>query len=134
ETSWSWIVSFRIARCPRNRRGHDGRSSSGSRRQRMHPASRRADGILVAAVVLSAGVTVAAVLVGTRSIAWLDVLRGLETNVDADIVWRIRLPRVCLGFASGAVLAVSGLALQAVFRNPLATPYTLGISSGASVG
>jgi iron complex transport system permease protein len=100
----------------------------------MHPASRRTDGILVAAVVLSAGVTVAAVLVGTRSIAWLAVLRGLETNVDADIVWRIRLPRVCLGFVSGAVLAVSGLALQAVFRNPLATPYTLGISSGASVG
>lgn len=86
------------------------------------------------ATLLSAGVMVAAILVGVRSIAWLDLLRGVQSGVDADIVWRIRLPRVCLGFASGAVLALGGLALQAVFRNPLATPYTLGVSSGAALG
>ena len=86
------------------------------------------------ATLLSAGVMIAAILVGVRSIAWLDLLRGVQSGVDGDIVWRIRLPRVCLGFVSGAVLALGGLALQAVFRNPLATPYTLGVSSGAALG
>jgi len=100
----------------------------------MRPNTERTDRVLVAASVFSTGVIVAAVFVGVRSIAWFDVLHGVPGSVDADILWRIRLPRVCLGFLSGAVLAVGGVALQAVFRNPLATPYTLGISAGAAVG
>jgi iron complex transport system permease protein len=100
----------------------------------MPATAERTGRLIVAAGALSVAVMVAAVLVGVRSIAWLDILRGAHTGIDSDIVWRIRLPRVCLGFVSGAVLAVGGLALQAVFRNPLATPYTLGVSSGASVG
>jgi iron complex transport system permease protein len=51
-----------------------------------------------------------------------------------EILWRIRVPRVCLGLAAGAALATSGMAFQAMFRNALATPYTLGVSSGASLG
>ena len=53
---------------------------------------------------------------------------------DAALLWRIRLPRTVFGFVAGSALAVSGLAFQAIFRNPLATPFTLGISSGASFG
>lgn len=45
-----------------------------------------------------------------------------------------RLPRVLLGLLAGGALAASGVALQALLRNPLATPYTLGVSSGASLG
>ncbi len=50
------------------------------------------------------------------------------------IVWQVRLPRVLLGIAVGAGLAVCGVALQAMVRNVLADPYLLGINSGASSG
>jgi iron complex transport system permease protein len=50
------------------------------------------------------------------------------------IFWKIRLPRVATAFLAGAALAASGMAFQAMFRNPLATPFTLGVSSGAALG
>lgn len=53
---------------------------------------------------------------------------------DQSIVWLIRLPRVILGAFVGAALATAGVAIQALVRNPLADPYLLGISSGASTG
>lgn len=51
-----------------------------------------------------------------------------------DVVWLIRLPRLVLGAAVGAALALSGVVMQAIVKNPLADPYVLGISSGASLG
>ncbi|MBB6630784.1 FecCD family ABC transporter permease [Clostridium algidicarnis] len=51
-----------------------------------------------------------------------------------DIVWFIRLPRIILAVAVGIGLSVSGVVMQAIVRNPLADPYILGISSGASLG
>lgn len=51
-----------------------------------------------------------------------------------DVVWLIRLPRLILAAAVGASLAVSGVVMQAIVKNPLADPYVLGISSGASLG
>lgn len=51
-----------------------------------------------------------------------------------QIVWRIRMPRVLLAALVGAGLAVVGVTMQAMVRNPLADPYLLGVSSGASVG
>lgn len=50
------------------------------------------------------------------------------------ILWTIRLPRVLLAFIVGAMLSVSGTVMQSVLRNPLASSYTLGVSSGASLG
>ncbi len=50
------------------------------------------------------------------------------------IFWSIRVPRVCTAFLAGAGLSLSGMAFQAMFRNPLAAPFTLGVSSGASLG
>ncbi|HJP34801.1 MAG TPA: iron ABC transporter permease [Gammaproteobacteria bacterium] len=47
---------------------------------------------------------------------------------------QIRIPRVALAFLAGASLALCGMAFQSMFRNPLATPFTLGVSSGASLG
>ncbi|WP_375105696.1 FecCD family ABC transporter permease [Lysinibacillus fusiformis] len=52
----------------------------------------------------------------------------------ANIFWKIRLPRVLLAGIVGASLAIAGAAFQGLLKNPLADPYTLGISSGASVG
>ena len=76
-----------------------------------------------------AGVS-AAVLAAIAAALLID----LPMEGRQEILWRIRVPRVCLGLAAGAALAASGMAFQAMFRNALATPYTLGVSSGASLG
>lgn len=55
-------------------------------------------------------------------------------GVDGAIFLRYRLPRVCLAFLVGSGLGVGGLAFQSMFRNPLATPFTLGVSGGAALG
>ena len=76
---------------------------------------------------------------------WLGVSIGsvhvpLSTLWDASdktaysILWQIRMPRVLLAAIVGASLAIAGAAFQGLLKNPLADPYTLGISSGASVG
>lgn len=53
---------------------------------------------------------------------------------DAEVFWKLRLPRTAASFLSGAGLAVSGAVFQAMFRNALASPFTLGVSSGAAFG
>lgn len=88
---------------------------------------------LASVLLLAAAAAVAAgLLAGIKPLSWPEVWNG--AGVDGEIFWRLRLPRVCLGFLAGGALAAGGLAYQAMFRNPLATPFTLGISSGASFG
>ncbi|MDR1657717.1 MAG: iron ABC transporter permease [Deltaproteobacteria bacterium] len=59
----------------------------------------------------------------------------LEPNhPEAEVFWRLRVPRTAAAFLAGAGLSLSGMVFQALFRNPLATPFTLGVSSGASFG
>ncbi|MDW5299971.1 MAG: iron ABC transporter permease [Sedimentibacter sp.] len=55
-------------------------------------------------------------------------------NVSVSIMWNLRLPRTILAFLVGGALAVSGTVMQSVLKNPLASSYTLGVSSGASLG
>ena len=55
-------------------------------------------------------------------------------DITVSIFWEIRMPRVMTAFLVGAALAVSGTVMQSVLQNPLASSYTLGVSSGASVG
>jgi iron complex transport system permease protein len=57
-----------------------------------------------------------------------------DDPIEARILTEVRLPRATLGFVAGAALAIAGMAFQALFRNALATPYTLGVSAGASLG
>jgi len=57
-----------------------------------------------------------------------------SAGFDANIFYSIRVPRTIIGFFAGAALAVCGMVFQALFRNPLAEPFTLGVSSGASFG
>ncbi|MCX5633050.1 MAG: iron ABC transporter permease [Phycisphaerae bacterium] len=65
----------------------------------------------------------------------LSVLKNIDlATTEAQVFYQIRLPRVFTAFLAGAALACCGVALQAMFRNPLATPFTLGISSGAAFG
>jgi len=55
-------------------------------------------------------------------------------DVSVSIMWNLRLPRTLLAFLVGGALAVSGTVMQSVLKNPLASSYTLGVSSGASLG
>jgi iron complex transport system permease protein len=76
-------------------------------------------------------------LVGSSSINLrraLDSSIPFASNVDAQILFIARLPRVLAGALVGAALASSGVVFQALLRNPLATPFTLGVSAGASLG
>ena len=57
-----------------------------------------------------------------------------QCNIWVEIVWDARMPAVVLALAAGAALGLSGGSLQGVFRNPLADPYLLGLSSGAAMG
>ncbi len=57
-----------------------------------------------------------------------------SAEINTHIFFSIRLPRVIIGFFAGSGLALCGMVFQALFRNPLATPFTLGIASGASFG
>jgi iron complex transport system permease protein len=72
-----------------------------------------------------------AVLIGPRG--QLSPLWSLS-ELEAHILHDVRLPRVTLAFLAGSTLAIAGMAFQALFRNALATPYTLGVSAGASLG
>ncbi len=63
----------------------------------------------------------------------VQIFAGKLTGVKASILLSIRLPRLTMAFLTGAALAVSGTVMQSVLRNPLASSYTLGVSSGASL-
>ena len=56
------------------------------------------------------------------------------TTIDYKLFWDIRLPRVLLAFFAGAILALGGLIFQSLFKNPMSTPYTLGVASGSTLG
>jgi iron complex transport system permease protein len=65
---------------------------------------------------------------------FLGAAIDFEVERDRYIFFELRLPRVLLGLFAGAGLAVAGVVMQAMLRNPLATPYTLGVSTGAALG
>jgi iron complex transport system permease protein len=97
-------------------------------------------------IILIAGLIISGLVasgIGAMPISPLQVIAilmdkaGLHLPVAystgmADVLLQIRLPRVCLGMLVGAGLAISGAALQGLFRNPLADPSLIGISAGAS--
>lgn len=82
---------------------------------------------------------------GAASITAKDVLQsiaakllpftGIKATPLADtVVWNLRLPRIAMASVAGAGFAVSGAAMQGILRNPLVSPFTIGISSGAGFG
>ena len=89
-------------------------------------------------------VAILSISLGTADIGLIKILRGIFgwvsdpvhgwTDTDRVIVFQVRLPRIILAGIVGATLSVSGVVFQAIFRNPLADPYILGISSGSAVG
>jgi iron complex transport system permease protein len=88
---------------------------------------------LLAAGALALLAAAALPWIGAERIDPATALR-VPGSVDAAIFWGQRVPRVLLALAVGGGLAVAGTALQVLFRNPLAEPWTLGIAGGASLG
>jgi iron complex transport system permease protein len=94
-------------------------------------------------LVLLLGMCVFGLSVGGASYSiresWNALLAGPNQNpanidIRRQIIWTLRVPRVLTGLVCGIGLAVSGLVMQTILRNPLASPYTLGISAAASFG
>ena len=116
-------------------------------------ASRRAWGLLLTLLALAALALLAGVSIGSTGWEWpwaalapagqpnaaagdaaaLDAVNG-RADALRLIVWEIRLPRTLGAWLAGGLLGVAGAVAQGLFRNPLADPYLLGSSSGASLG
>jgi len=92
--------------------------------------------LLAAATVVGFGLDL---VTGPASLAWTDVLRAL---LDPDalpttqrfIVWDVRLPAALGAVLVGSALSVAGAAMQTILHNPLASPFTLGVSAAATLG
>jgi iron complex transport system permease protein len=110
-------------------------------RRRVRPPLSLVLPVLLAVLVLT---VLVAVTIGPADIAVADVLHSIGHHLDLTstpvprltdaIVWDLRLPRVLTAAAVGAGLALGGAVMQSLTRNPLADPYLLGLSSGASLG
>ena len=70
---------------------------------------------------------------GSVPVAVWDAIQHPQT-LNAQVLWELRLPRTLTAFVTGALLGIAGALMQVLLRNPLADPYILGVSGGASVG
>ncbi len=101
------------------------------------PALRRAFPVVGLGLAAMCAAVAAAPFVGSTPIRMREVFGGttpFAENVDAQIFYLARLPRALAAALVGGTLAAAGVVFQGLLRNPLATPYTLGVSAGASLG
>ena len=101
------------------------------------PVSRRFIAVMTLSALVLIAFAIAGVALGTIALPPRQVLGAMAGHGDpltVAVVRDLRLPRVALAALVGAGLAMSGTALQATLRNPLAEPYLLGVSGGAAVG
>ena len=94
--------------------------------------------LIASLTALNILVALLCLIVGSSGVFGVDVflrvVSGVAKESDISIFFGVRLPRLILAMIVGASLSASGCAMQALFRNPLAEPYVLGVASGASVG
>src|SRR5690606_13096150 len=98
---------------------------------------RRRSGLLFGGLaVVSLAALVAALASGSAEVgigaAWNALIGEAPDNID-NLVWQLRMPRALTAFGVGGLLAVAGVLMQVLLRNPLAEPYILGSSGGAAV-
>jgi iron complex transport system permease protein len=91
-------------------------------------------GVLFAAFTLLAGFSLCQGSVAIPLSRMPAIFTGLEKGAAAEIVLGIRFPRILMAALVGTMLSIAGTVSQAVFRNPLADPYIIGISAGAAAG
>ncbi|WNI18045.1 FecCD family ABC transporter permease [Actinacidiphila sp. ITFR-21] len=119
--------------------GSSGRSPSTAARRFGRTGFIIGAGALVTLAVAAWAVVAGSAGIGLGDLAdslWWGLTRapGRAADPSYQIVWRLRLPRVVLGLVAGAALSVSGVVMQGLLRNPLVSPYTLGISPAAAFG
>src|SRR5688572_3683430 len=105
-----------------------------SRSSLLAPLAIKRLGLLLA---LAAAVFIAALFIGSSGISVEQTLHALTSGANGAaraVIVEVRLPRLLAAFGVGGLLAVAGVLLQALFRNPLADSYVLGVSGGASLG
>ena len=93
---------------------------------------------IIAGIALVMAIAVISIATGTVAIPVTDVVRTLtgytvSTTFDS-IVWNIRLPQILTAIVAGAGLAITGVVMQSILRNPLGSPFTLGISNASAFG
>lgn len=101
------------------------------------PTRRRALLVILLLALVGLASLVVALAAGSLPVSAGDLgaaLLGDRSTVAAEVVRELRLPRALAAFACGGLLALAGALMQVLLRNPLADPYVLGISGGASVG
>lgn len=88
----------------------------------------------IAAIILLITMTIYSATTGSIEVSAVELIKGLlsGTNENVEIITDLRFPRIIISLFAGAALAVSGVLLQAVMRNPLAEPGIIGVSSGAA--
>ncbi|MDX9701475.1 MAG: iron ABC transporter permease [Candidatus Auribacterota bacterium] len=91
-------------------------------------------GFIILCCILYLVLLVVLPLLGMEVFSMSTYAEPANASLDAHILWHIRVPRLLLAYCAGAILALSGMVFQTMFRNPLATPFTLGVSSGCSLG
>src|SRR5262249_34326183 len=104
---------------------------SGQRLRLPATTGRRLAVVLVLLTLVLGIAVVIGLLVGAQRIHPAELF---SDPFARTLFFRLRLPRVLMGLLIGASLALAGGALQALFRNPLAEPYTLGVSGGGALG
>ncbi|OKY77471.1 MAG: ABC-type Fe(3+)-siderophore transport system permease component [Candidatus Methanohalarchaeum thermophilum] len=106
-------------------------------------ASKKVSFIFFSLILLLA-VALISVSAGSELVGPVDALKAIIdrffpeifeiSHLKSTIVWHLRLPRVFMGVIAGAGLAIAGVVMQNILKNPLASPYTLGVASGAGFG
>src|SRR3981081_3613073 len=92
---------------------------------------------LAVLLAAAAAVCLASLLIGSSGIGVREAIAALAGAGDEaarSVMLEVRLPRLLAAFGVGGLLALAGVLLQALFRNPLADPYVLGVSGGAAIG
>jgi len=95
---------------------------------------RRKMSVLILLLSLTALVLFLTPLVGAQPLSFSDIFSFSNDSLDFKVFWKMRIPRSLVAFFAGAILAGCGMVFQAIFRNPLVCPFTLGVSAGASFG
>jgi len=90
--------------------------------------------VLLILLVLSVMACLFVPLVGIKIISLSDLISGNVSEMESAILYKIRIPRVLFAFFVGASLSLCGVLFQALFRNQLASPFTMGVSSAAALG
>lgn len=107
-------------------------STSGwSAQRRLHPL-----GLLGLLLVLLAAAAIGNLMVGAAGLSAAQSIHALflpDASVETALIWEVRLPRILLAILVGANLAVAGVLIQTLTRNPLASPQTFGINGGAAL-